>query len=247
MTKRLNQVVAIERDVKAASYKDLSKEHHLLQKPELTAGMSRVYSPKVDDGESFPSESKRVQITVAESLKEVAARLSPLFDLTFTKDVGNTSPAARGDVIVAGVVLVEKMPIPTLLMLEKQLIDLHTFVEKLPVLDPAENWTWDAAQQLYVTAPVETLKRNRDKKTIVMYPATDKHPAQTQLIDEEITVGTWRTVKLSGAIPSAERAELQLKVEALQHAVKEARERANMAEVEDKKMADAVFGFLFTQ
>jgi hypothetical protein len=35
----------------------------------------------------------------------------------------------------------------------------------------------------------------------VLYDATEHHPAQTQLISEDVIVGWWETVKHSGAIP----------------------------------------------
>ena len=97
-------------------------------------------------------------------------------------------------------------------------------------LDPAEEWTWDAAATLWKTSPQETIKTKKVKKAIVLYPATPEHPAQTQLIDEDVVVGTWMQVKQSGAIKDDVRRALVRRCEVLQRAVKQARERANMAE-----------------
>jgi hypothetical protein len=52
-------------------------------------------------------------------------------------------------------------------------------------------------------------------------------------------------VDTSGAISIARKRELLGRVEALQNAVKFAREEANNTEVEQAKIASKVFGFLF--
>ena len=241
--KKLNQIVAIERDVKTRAYKDLTKEHHLLQKADVVAGMSRTYRPKEDGGETFPSESKHVAMRVRDALSDVRARQRELFDVTLNKDLGNM--LATGDITMEdGQVLLTGVPVPTLLFLEKQLQDLHTFIGKLPTLDPMQRWTFDQQQGYYVTDPVETIKTKKVKKAIVLHPPTKEHPAQTQLVDDDITVGTWTTINLSGAIPPDERRRLLDRVEALAKAVKEARERANLVEINERKMADTIFDFL---
>lgn len=241
--KRLNQIVAVERDVKTRAYKDLTKEHHLLQKPDVVVGLSRTYRSKDDDGEKFPPESKNVAVRVADALRDIRDRQRELYDITITKDVGNM--LTTGDVTDDdGKVLLKGVPTTTLLFLEKNLLDLRTFVEKLPVLDPAQRWTYDAAQGFWVSEPVETIKTKKVKKAIVLYPHSDKHPAQTQLIDDDVTVGVWTTIHQSGAIPADERRKVLDRVEKLLKFVKEARERANLVEVEDRKMADVVFDFI---
>jgi hypothetical protein len=242
--KRLNAIVAFERDIKARAYKDLSKEHHLLLKPDSVFGFSKTYQPKDEDGEQFPAESKLVQVRVPEAMKQLfGSEMQELFDATYTKDTGNRYAVAN-IVLDDGTVLAEDVPVPTLLFLEKQLSDLHTFVEKLPTLDPAEAWTFDTAKGYYVTPPVQTIKTKKVKKAIVLYPHSDKHPAQTQLIDDDVVVGTWTAIKHSGAVPDDQRRGLVRRVSMLQKAVKEARERANMHEVDERKIGAKLFSFI---
>ena len=104
----------------------------------MLAGISRTYQPKDEEGEQLPPESTRVQVQAEDVLRETAATLTRLFDVTATKDWANCT--ARADVKVDGRVLVADVPVSYLLFLEKQLTDLHTFVKKLPVLDAAESW-----------------------------------------------------------------------------------------------------------
>lgn len=242
--KRLNQILAVERDAKSRAYKDLTKDHHLLQKPDLVSGFSKTYQPRNEEGERFPDESRVVQLRVSDALDEVRDRQREIWDLTLTKDAGNRSSDAMADIVVDGQTLIRDVPVPTLLFLEKQLDDLRVFISKLPSLPSDEVWQFDAGQGYYVSAPIVTTKTAKVQKPLVLYPATDKHPAQTQLVTEDVTIGTWTTVKHNGALPSDRKKELTRRVEKLIDAVKDARERANMAEVEDRHMADALFSYI---
>lgn len=245
--KRLNQILAIERDVKSRTYKDLTKEHHLTQKPDLVTGFQKTYKPIDAEGQTFPPEAKLVQTRVVDALEEVHNRLREAWDLTLTKDSGNQQASAAADIVVDGQTLVEKVPVATLLYLEKQLNDIHVFLSKLPTLPTDEEWRFDPGKGYHITEPTTSVKTAKIQKPLVLFPATDKHPAQTQLITVDETVGHWTLVKHSGAIPNDTRKKLLARCEALQDAVKDARERANMAEVEERKMADPLFRFLFGQ
>jgi hypothetical protein len=136
------------------------------------------------------------------------------------------------------------VPVTYLLFLEKKLTDVHTFVSKLPRLDPAERWSFEAGTQQYFSQEVETVRTQRKEMPIVLYDATDKHPAQTQMISQDVPVGRWKTTKFSGALPPAEIDALLGKINKLRDAVKVARQEANSKEVEQKQIGAQVFDFL---
>ncbi|MBC8142472.1 MAG: hypothetical protein H7Y38_13640, partial [Armatimonadetes bacterium] len=71
------------------------------------------------------------------------------------------------------------------------------------------------------------------------------HPAQVEVYYEDVSVGNWRTVKYSGALPAKRVNDLLERVEKLQTAVKFAREEANNLEVTDQKVGAKVFQYLF--
>jgi len=169
--------------------------------------------------------------------------LTRLLDVTATKDWANT--AARADVAVDGRTILADVPVTYLLFLEKQLVDLRTFIGKLPVLDAAESWTFDEAQDCYATGAVETTKTRKVPRNHVKAEATKEHPAQVEVYYEDVTVGWWRTVKFSGALPATRVHELLARVERLQEAVKFAREAANAAEVTDRHVGRAVLDYVF--
>lgn len=241
---RLNQIIAIEKGVKSQSLRELTDAHQLLQKPAMLSGISRTYRPRDEEGEQFPPEATKVQVKADEAIRQSVAILTKLFDITATKDWANTR--ARADVVVDGEILLAQVPATYLLFLEKQLVDLHTFVKKLPVLDASETWTFDPSADCYATDPVQTVKTKKIPRNHVKAEATEHHPAQVEVYYEDVVIGHWRTVKFSGALPAQRINELVERVEKLQQTVKFAREEANNLDVEDQRAGEKVFQYLFS-
>lgn len=239
---RLNQIIAVEKGVKSRSFQELTEAHHQLQKPQLLSGISRVYRPKDEEGEQLPPESSKVQVRAEEIIRKTAEILTKLFDVTATKDYTNCR--AKADVVIEGRTLLKQVPIAYLLFLEKQLVDLHTFIKKLPVLDPAETWNFDPSADCFATEPVQTVRTKKIPRNHVKAEATEKHPAQVEVYHEDVVVGYWKTIKFSGALPQKRVNELLERVEKLQAAVKFAREEANQLEVEEQKLGEKVFQYL---
>ncbi len=75
--------------------------------------------------------------------------------------------------------------------------------------------------------------------------ATDKHPAQVDVVHEDRVVGLWHTTKRSGAVPASRVRQLLSRVEKFQRAVKIAREGANMAEAPKVDVGRGIFDYLF--
>ncbi|TDE42558.1 hypothetical protein E1295_27645 [Nonomuraea mesophila] len=239
----LNQILAVEKGVKADVQRRVSDVHHTVQKAPLLSGISRTYQPIDDEGEQLPPESTRVQVKVEDVVKDAADALTRLFDVTATKDVANCS--AKADVVVDGRVLLEDVPVTYLLFLEKQLVDLRTLISKLPTLDPSETWTLDANTDTWRTEPVKTTRTKKVPRNHVLAEATEHHPAQVQVFTEDVVVGYWTKVTFSGAVPQRRVNELLDRLTKLQDAVKYAREEANGIEVVDRRIGDALFGYLF--
>jgi hypothetical protein len=242
---KLNQVLAIEKGIKTRVYSEFSELHQATQKAPLMNGFHKSYQPRDEDGETYPAESVKVQHTAGEVLDRVAGSLAELFDVTATKDWANCT--ARADVVVDGRVLVKDVPATYLLFLEKQLSDLHTFITKMSELDPGSDWSVDPGTGLYKTDTTLTQRTKKVQRAITLYEATKEHPAQTQLITEDVVAGTWVTVKYSGAMPAPRKKQLLHRIEKLSNAVKFAREQANASEAQDKKLGKEVFDFLFGQ
>jgi hypothetical protein len=75
-------------------------------------------------------------------------------------------------------------------------------------------------------------------------PATDKHPAQAVLIEEDYIVGDYQTVETSGTITSSEKTSLLERLSSLKDAIIIARERANQTPVDQRKVGEVIFKYL---
>jgi hypothetical protein len=242
MTK-LNQVIAIEKGVKARAHSAISDLYKTIQKPDLFNGIVRSYQKKDDAGEDLPGERKHIQFRIQDILGVVRIRSSELIDITAQKDIANTE--AESDVVIDGVQVLPELPVSTLLFLEKQLTDLRTFIGLIPVLDNSENWNLDANSGLYRTDPVRTSRTKKVDRPLVLYPATAEHPAQTQIVTEDVIAGFWDTVRQSAAMPKPEKEAIMSRVEKLLMGVKEARERANDVDAGSRPaIGAAVFEYL---
>jgi len=200
-----------------------------------------VYQPLNDEGETFPQESTRAQVTVADVLNSLAQNFTTLFEVNAIVDWGNLNAVA--DIVVDDITLVTDAPATYLMWLEKELTDMLTALSALPTLDPAETWTVNS-DGLYQTAPIATNKTKKVPTVIVKYEATPEHPAQTELMAEDKVVGFWTTTKTSGAVPATQVAELTGRVVKVRDAVKVARATANEVQVtqpEVSRLVDFVF------
>lgn len=241
----LAQLLAVEKGVKSRTASAITGLYHLAQKPVLWSGITRTYTRRDDEGDRLPSESTLVQHTATAHLAAAQRELSRLIDVVAAKDAANREAAA--DVVVDGDIIITAVPATTLLFLEKQLTDLRTFVDSIPILDPASTWDRDQSAGVWTTPPAQTTRSTKVPRNHVKYEATVQHPAQVDVFTEDVIVGTWTTRKLAGGLPSAEKAALLARVDALGDAVKVAREDANRQLVTDVHLARPIFEYLFRQ
>jgi hypothetical protein len=244
---KLNQIIAIEKGIKTKNYAAVTELHKLSGKKELFNGHARRYSPLGEDptspaGETLPDEDKKVQESCKANLKKAADLLGEMFNLSAAREYGNCS--AKADIVVDEKVILKDVPVSYLLYLEKQLVDLHTFIKSLPTLDAGENWRYDSAQDRWASDSSQSARTKKLTRPFVLYEATDKHPAQVKEVSEDIRVGTWTTTKYSSALETRAQNELIGRVEKLQVAVKFAREQANELAVEKKDVAKAIFSYV---
>lgn len=245
MTK-LNQIVGLVVGAKANANKQTAPLFHQLKLPVLFEGITQRYEPLDENGEQLADDNKRVQVTVPELLEAFMKPNSRMLDLIATAETANQEASA--DVILDGAVLIENAPVTFLMQFQKFLEqEVRGFIRDLPVLDPAEEW--DPAQSgrdgEFSTQEKKVHRTKKMPRVISLAKATDKHPEQVQLVNEDVLAGYWYKKKFSGAVTAGRKAELTERVENLIAAVGVAREKANDREVTDKKVGDQVFGYLF--
>jgi hypothetical protein len=246
----LHQIIAVERGVVSDTEKHLKEIRRVLeiggdQNP--LVGISRTYRPRDEEGVQYPPEYRKVQITVAELLLSAQETLTRLFDLKFTREYANCT--ARADVIVEGVTLLEDVPAGYLLFLESQLTDLITkLIDKIPALNPAEDWHTDQAlpNGVHATTARETTSRTRVPQVQVLYEATAAHPAQVRPYETEQIVGYWSQVKMSGELPVSQVQAIRARAVKMLEAVRYAREAANgMVITNPREAGEVVLSYVF--
>jgi hypothetical protein len=241
---QLHQLLAVETGAKKTADTALTGAYHAIQRTAQLSGLTRTYTPRDEEGERLPDESTLVQVKVGDIVDLLGPALTRWLDVTFTKDATNTTASA--DVVLEdGTVLLEDVPATYLLWLEKRVEDLSTLVGKLPTLDPAKNWAYDANAGAYRAEPEQTTRTKKVLRNHVKAEATDKHPAQVEVYTEDVIIGTWTKTEFSGAIPADRKAVLVDRVARLADAVKMAREKANTQEVTDRKAGAAILDYVF--
>lgn len=243
-TVTLNKIVAVEKGVKTRTDGEIAAVYHRAKQAPQFLGIARSYKPKDDDGDALPSENQVVAYKPQELIDMFVGAQVTFANVIATKDWGNTT--AKADVVVGDTVLIKDVPVTYLLFLEKKLTDVKTFINNLPVLPAGENWTLDEQNGVWASEPAGTVRTRKIPDVQVLYPATDKHPAQVKAFDRDEVVGYWTTTKYSSALPATRVQELLDRVTTVLEAVKFAREQANMAEVTQMHVADDVLGYIFS-
>lgn len=240
---KLCQVIAVVASKKAAAQSAITQSYHQIQKGPLFDGIARTYSPKNEDGDKLPPESKSIQVKVSDLIATVRAALTEVFDVVATQDAANTE--ARANIDVNGKTVLRAVPVTHMLFLEKQLKDVETFIGKLPTLDPAEQWSYNEAADHWATPPSETTRTKKIPKAFIKAQATKEHPAQVETFHEDVVDGYWKTIKFSGAVPAKEKNAMLERVRKLHEAVVKAREEANGIEAPNVSVGKEVFDFVF--
>jgi hypothetical protein len=244
MTK-LNQIIAVlngNTGRKKICEKAVTTVYQTFQKAASFSGIAKSYSPIVEDGERFPPENNAVAAHVNDLLDTAREAWTSLFDTVATQDVANTLACAS--VVVDDEIILKEVPVTYLMFLEKQLTDIHTALQALPVLPDNDVWVWSSNAGCYVTEPAKTAKIKKVEKWVHAEDATDKHPAQGKWTTDDILTGYWTTIKQSGAMPREKKQQMLVRILKLLDGVRKARETANELTVTDVKYGEAIFDYV---
>lgn len=245
---RLHELLAVKKDLKQQADKTRTDlENTFEKKPHHFTGKLKTFTPNGEDAVSKTEDVLDVQTTITGELAWLKPYLANSLDSHYHVAAGNMKASA--DIVLEdGTIMLPAMPASTLLELEDYFANLRGFLSKIPTLDPAKGFTPDPAKGsgVFQARAVEKTRTLAQKKVYVLYPATERHPAQVQLVDEQIPVGTIREQEWSSMLTPADKAKMLDRCEQLARAVKAARARANQIEVDvSRKIGDALIGHVF--
>lgn len=244
---KLHQVVAVESGIKTRTQSAITEIHKLCQKEPLFAGLHRTYVPikdPADGGVALPEERTHLQMAATKAIKDAMENWTEAIDIASTINAANAT--AKADIVVDGKTIMKDAPVTFLMFLEHKLDDMHKFISALPKLSPDIEWVWDENQQCYKNKhEIKTTKGEKVAYAFVRFKGDQHHPPQVDKEFKDEVVGYWTALKYSGAISAQDHKGMLERVEALQKAVKMAKEAANQVEAPDKPVAGAVLDFVF--
>lgn len=217
------------------------KKRHLFGKKLVT------FTPSGEGAQPVTEEQLDMQSTIRKELDWLKGIWAKTLDAQFQVNSSNTKAVA--DVVLDnGDVLFKAVPATALLELEKRATEFRTFVASIPTLDPAKGFTLDTDQGagIYKARPDNRVRTKKDIKVIVKYEATDKHPAQTEMVTVDVPTGNITTLEWSGLITPSEKADMMSRAEELTRAFKTARARANNVDASTDKVGDRLLNYVFT-
>lgn len=230
---KLHELIAVKASLRTQAAKtttDLAntfekKQHHFTARTKTFTANGESVEPKVE-------ENLELQTTVPRELSWVGDYIAKAIDANHFVNVGNRQASA--DIVTdSGTVILSDIPVTTLLELEGKMVELRSFAEKIPTLDPAKGFkpAPERGMGVFVAREVEKIRSQKQNRIMVLAPATDKHPAQTQLVAEDMPTGIIREQEWSAMLTISQKAIILDRIEELTRAIKKARSRGNEQEV----------------
>ena len=238
----LHEILAVESNLKSQSDKVRAQLTDTFEKKRHLFGSKViVFKPNTEGQPDETTVESDIQTTVINELKWVSTHLAKAFDASYQVAIANTN--ALADITLEdGTILATSVPATALLELEKRVAEVKTLVEAIPTLDPAKGFVSDPTFRLpnvFKARDVTKVRTAKVKEVLVLYQATDKHPAQTQLLDKDVPTGKIVEQEWSALITPSAKADLINRVEMVARAVRKARSRANNVTVDTTRTIGA--------
>lgn len=246
---KLHEILAVDKDLEDTAKKVVGEAGITFTKrvDHFQGAVKRL--KMFDEGrqaeEDAASEDKEVVTTVGEKLNYVADHLIKHFNVVAQKE--RTNQIAKADVVVKGRTIMTNVPATLLLTLENKLVWLRKMYEVMPTLQPGVRWepAPEVREGVFVAVPDDI--RAKTEKTVqhkVLVQPTDKHPAQVEKWTEDRQIGKFISTRYSGMVSPADKSKYLERIDELTQAVKQARMRANMAEVEAYEVGDILMDYI---
>lgn len=247
---KLHELLAVEKNRTQQANKLLEETSNKFKKEPFFSGHLKTLTMLVDSPENAAIEAaardeKALPTTVPETLDYMLNVWAQAEDVTFAKNL--TNQRANADLLFRGAVLVPNVPVDELLGLEVRLETLRRTLDHMPTLDASKQWQDNESgrQGEYVTVSDEvTSKTEKTMVPVVLYEATDKHPAQIERVTIDKVVGTFNRMSFSGAATSRQKADALSVLDDLLVEVKQARQRANSVEAATDRIGSKITNLL---
>jgi Asp-tRNA(Asn)/Glu-tRNA(Gln) amidotransferase C subunit len=247
---KLHELLAVDGSLKAQADKTRTELMGTFQKKgHLFTERTQSFRPYDEKLQPVVEDQLDLQTTVIKELKWVSEFMARSLDVSYQVAEANT--VARADVVMEdGTILLSQVPATSLLELEKRAKELHDFVNAIPTLDPAKGFRLDterASEGVYKAREDRKTRTKKVSKPLVLAPGNEKHPAQVQLVTEDVPTGEITVLEWSGLITTAAKGDMLSRVEDFARAVKKARSRANEVDIpkNEIKIGPKIVNYVF--
>ena len=246
---KLHELVSVREDVSGVAKSRIDESSKVFSsKGNLFVGeLKNIKALDESRAQEFDNETHTiVTTTVPERLKFTFEAITK--DLNVNASIDKSNGIATADLIIDGVVLLKDVPSVTLLMLEQRAKQWALLIDQVPTRPPGLTWKprADLSPPGIFEAEQKTITNSNEKKMVpvVLYPHSDKHPAQVKEVTNEIPVAKITRTMFNGGLSSHEKAVLRARVEAFGQAAKQARMRANSIEAVLMEIGEPVAEFI---
>jgi hypothetical protein len=250
----LHQILSVDQGIEADTKLALDKVRHVMAvggKQDPLTGLRRTHKSRdPEKWPDLPEESRLVQATVPDLLGQAAKALTAMFDVKYTREAGNA--AAVADVVVDGELLLPAVPVGYLIFCENKILEfITTVIDRIPVRDQAEEWhdqvddpnlprgVWASAPRLSPSTTRDRLVQKISEPQVI-----DGHafPGNYVPYEADVNTGTRTLVSYSGQLSVSDVQEMRERAVQVLIAVRFARQKANMTEVEPQHAGAVIFG-----
>jgi hypothetical protein len=244
---KLHEILAVEGDLRSTAATIIEEAKGTFDKRPTHFLQTDTATKHLDTSQEGldTTEHKKMETTVAEKLKYVGEMVTRYYDAYLQKE--STNQKATGTVEIDGKPFLENVPVVVLLGMEQRLKELRDTYANIPTLQPGPTWEPDKSMAVGVYRskyPEERFVTKKIKTAFQLAPATDKHPAQVQALDEDVPIAKRTVTTWSGMLSVYDKSLLLDRVDALIQAFKRARMRANDTELVQREMGKHIFEFL---
>ncbi len=238
---KLHELLAAEPELKSEAQRVVSQIKSIFTEGKSRfIGQRRTYQPLVEGGEHEPEEITELATTVEAKLSDLGSAYGAWIDAAVQKEVTNQGTLAE----LAIGTEIDDLPATALLNLESKLTELRAVYQLIPTNDPAVSWEMDGQLGCFVSKPRVIFRGKKVPRSHVLYEATPEHPAQVEMYHEDVRIGQFTTTIHSGALTPKDKRERLQRINELIRTVKQARMRANCAEVVDVHIAKKIFNYI---
>jgi len=240
---KLHELLAVEQEKRSKAVKIAGETRKVFtEKRNLFQGQRRHFEPFEDEsdetsslGYNFPDENVDIVTSVDKKLKYFYQHFSTMLAAVTQKE--ETNRTAEAELEIAGKKIT--LGATTLLSIEKALnAIMKEVLQSIPTTTTTQQWK--KVGDIYESQEHETVKMKKIQKPLVLAPATKEHPAQVQLVTEDVPLGKWHTTFLSAEYTPEEKSDILERLDELRERVAKARVRANQAQIVDPKVTELI-------